>query len=45
MSRIEPPDACLEPPAAPAPSIELSMSVSGLFDPVAPPPRIEPSGS
>ena len=42
---MDPPGDWLEPPAvAPPPSIELSRSLSGLLDPVAPPPKIEPSG-
>jgi hypothetical protein len=45
MSRMDPPDDCPPPEAAPPPSIELKRSFSGLLDPLAPPPRIEPSGS
>jgi hypothetical protein len=45
MSRIEPPAGCPEAlPAAPPPSIEFSMSLSGLLDPLAPPLKIESSG-
>src|SRR4029453_12199199 len=44
MSRIDPPDDCLPLEAAPPPSIELRRSFSGLPEPLAPAPRIEPSG-
>jgi hypothetical protein len=45
MSRIDPADDC-PGPAAPAPSIEFSRSLSGLLDPLAPPPpKIASSGS
>ena len=46
MSRIDPPGGCpVAPPAVPPPSMEFSRSLSGLLVPLAPPLKIDPSGS